>query len=300
MGRRIAVIDVGTNTIRLLVSDVGEGVIAPIHTDKALVRLGRDLARHGEFSEELLGHVTRTLARFAAKAEELGAQPIRLLATSASREAANGPELALRARAATGIELEIIGEEEEARLAFTGALNALVEPWEGDVGVVDVGGGSTEIVVGSARDGIRWSRSFRLGSGRLTDIHIVNDPPGPAEIAAMRRQIDEVLPPSGEIPRPLHATAVAGSASNLRRLVGPLLDLEAINRALRITCDEPSERIAQHYDIEPERARILPAGALILHACSVRLGEPLWYSRGSIREGAVLEIAGLAGVTWQR
>ena len=107
MGRRIAVIDVGTNTIRLLVSDVDEGVIVPIFTDKALVRLGRDLALHGEFSEELLGHVTRTLALMAAKAEELGAEPIRLLATSASREAENGPELAARARAATGIELDL-------------------------------------------------------------------------------------------------------------------------------------------------------------------------------------------------
>ena len=294
MAHRIAVIDVGTNTVRLLVSDVEDGAISPIFTDKVLARLGRDVMQNGAFSDDLLGLVARTLARFAAKAEELGAESVRILATSASREAANGAELAERARIATGFELEIIGEEEEARLAFTGALNSLIEPWEGDVGVVDVGGGSTEIVVGSAARGIGWACSFPLGSGRLTDAYVQHDPPRPEEIAAMRRQIDAVLPPTGEIPRPLHATAVAGSASNLRRLVGPLLDLEGINRALRITCTEPSDRIAQHFAIEPERARILPAGALILHAASIRLGEPLWFSRGGIREGAALEIAALS------
>ena len=104
----------------------------------------------------------------------------------------------------------------------------------------------------------------------------------------MRRIIDETLPPIGEIPMPQHASAVAGSASNLRRLVGPLLDVEALERAVRILCEHPSRRIARRFELEQERVRIMPAGALVLHACAVRLGVPLWFCKGGIREGAVL------------
>ena len=166
----------------------------------------------------------------------------------------------------TGHELEIIDEDEEARLAWVGALNALDEPWEGEVGVVDVGGGSTEVVVGSIGNGIHFSHSYKLGSGRLTDLCIEHDPPRPFELERVRRIIDETLPAIGEIPQPQHASAVAGSASNLRRLVGPLLDVEALERAVRILCEHPSRRIARRFELEQERVRIMPAGALILHA----------------------------------
>ena len=96
--------------------------------------------------------------------------------------------------------------------------------------------------------------------------------------------------PALQIPQPQHASGVAGSASNLRRLVGPLLDIEALERAIRILCEHPSRRIARRFELEQERVRILPAGALILHACAVRLGVPLWFCKGGIREGAVLEM----------
>jgi len=147
---------------------------------------------------------------------------------------------------------------------------------------------STEIVVGSVGDGIHFSHSYKLGSGRLTDLCIEHDPPRPFELERVRRIIDETLPAIGEIPVPQHASAVAGSASNLRRLVGPLLDIEALERAVRILCEHPSRRIARRFELEQERVRIMPAGALVLHACAVRLGVPLWFCKGGIREGAVL------------
>jgi exopolyphosphatase/guanosine-5'-triphosphate,3'-diphosphate pyrophosphatase len=234
--------------------------------------------------------VSDALRRYAGVARKLGASDLRIIATSAAREAENGQELAVRVLADTGHELEIIDEDEEARLAWVGALNALDEPWEGEVGVVDVGGGSTEVVVGSIGNGIHFSQSYRLGSGRLTDLCIEHDPPRPFELERVRRIIDETLPPVGEIPQPQHASAVAGSASNLRRLVGPLLDVEALERAVRILCEHPSRRIARRFELEHERVRIMPAGALILHACAVRLGVPLWFCKGGIREGAVLEM----------
>jgi exopolyphosphatase / guanosine-5'-triphosphate,3'-diphosphate pyrophosphatase len=290
MGVRYAVIDVGTNTVRLLVAEQEEGRLVPTHTDKELVRLGRDLAHNRRISDESLLHVSDALRRFATVARKLGAVDLRIIATSAAREAENGHELAERVLVDTGHELEIIDEDEEARLAWVGALNALDEPWEGEVGVVDVGGGSTEIVVGSLTGGIEFSHSYKLGSGRLTDLCIEHDPPRPFELERIRKIIDETLPPVGAIPQPQHASGVAGSASNLRRLVGPLLDIEALERAVRILCEHPSRRVARRFELEHERVRIMPAGALILHACAVRLGVPLWFCKGGIREGAVLEM----------
>jgi exopolyphosphatase/guanosine-5'-triphosphate,3'-diphosphate pyrophosphatase len=284
------VIDVGTNTVRLLVAEQADGRLVPVHTDKELVRLGRDLANDSRVSDESLLHVSDALRRYAAVARKLGAADLRIIATSAAREAENGQDLAARVFADTGHELEIIDEDEEARLAWAGALNALDEPWEGEVGVVDVGGGSTEIVVGSIGNGIHFSRSYKLGSGRLTDLCIEHDPPRPFELERVRRIIDETLPPIGEIPQPQHASAVAGSASNLRRMVGPLLDVEALERAVRILCEHPSRRVARRFELEQERVRIMAAGALVLHACAVRLGAPLWFCKGGIREGAVLEM----------
>jgi exopolyphosphatase/guanosine-5'-triphosphate,3'-diphosphate pyrophosphatase len=289
-GPRYAVIDVGTNTVRLLVAEQVDGRLEPAHTDKELLRLGRDIANDGRISDQSLLHLRDVVRSFTNVARKLGAVDMRIIATSAAREAKNGQELAASVLADTGYELEIIDEDEEARLAWVGALNALDEPWEGEVGVVDVGGGSTEIVVGSIGNGIHYSHSYKLGSGRLTDLCIEHDPPRPFELERVRRIIDETLPAIGEIPQPQHASAVAGSASNLRRLVGPLLDIEALERAVRILCEHPSRRVARRFELEQERVRIMPAGALILHACAVRLGVPLWFCKGGIREGAVLDM----------
>jgi exopolyphosphatase/guanosine-5'-triphosphate,3'-diphosphate pyrophosphatase len=289
-GPRYAVIDVGTNTVRLLVAEQVDGHLEPAHTDKELLRLGRDIANDGRISDQSLLHLRDVVRSFSNVARKLGAVDMRIIATSAAREAKNGQELAASVLADTGYELEIIDEDEEARLAWVGALNALDEPWEGEVGVVDVGGGSTEIVVGSIGNGIHYSHSYKLGSGRLTDLCIEHDPPRPFELERVRRIIDESLPAIGEIRQPQHASAVAGSASNLRRLVGPLLDIEAIERAVRILCEHPSRRVARRFELEQERVRIMPAGALILHACAVRLGVPLWFCKGGIREGAVLDM----------
>jgi exopolyphosphatase/guanosine-5'-triphosphate,3'-diphosphate pyrophosphatase len=192
--------------------------------------------------------------------------------------------------AASGVQLEVIEGDEEARLAFVGTLASLDEPQAGDIGVVDVGGGSTEIVVGSAADGAAWSRSFRLGSGRLSDRFIEHDPPLASELEKIRAAIDAVLPGADEVPTPEHGIAVAGSATNLRRMVGPLLDAESLARALRLLAASPSQQIARQFQLEPARARLLPAGALIFEASMDRLGTPLWVGRGGIRQGVVLDM----------
>jgi exopolyphosphatase/guanosine-5'-triphosphate,3'-diphosphate pyrophosphatase len=289
---RFGVVDLGTNTIRLLVAALEDGRLEQLDNAAAMTRLGAAIGPDGRIDEAKIAEVADIVAGYVERASLLGAAEVRIIATSAAREAANGDDLVEAVQRAAGVPLSIIDEDEEARLAFFGALASLDEPWEGDVGVVDVGGGSTEIVVGSAADGVAWSRSFRLGSGRLTDRFLSHDPPRPGEISRARLLVQERLGDTEGIPQPGHALAVAGSATNLRRMVGPLLDEESLGRALRLFAERPSSQIARQFDLMPDRARILPAGALVLQESMRRLGTPLWVGRGGIRQGALLDMAG--------
>jgi exopolyphosphatase/guanosine-5'-triphosphate,3'-diphosphate pyrophosphatase len=284
------VVDVGSNSVRLLVSDVVDGRPAFVHTDKVMARIGQSLGREGRIDDRKIGEVAGIVSRFVTDARRLGARDVRAIATSATREAANGEELVEHVLAASGVALEVIDGDEEARLAFLGTLASLDEPQAGEIGVVDVGGGSTEIVVGTTADGVAWSRSFRLGSGRLSDRFIEHDPPLASELERIREAIDAALPDASEVPTPEHGLAVAGSATNLRRMVGPLLDAESLGRALRLLTSGPSPQIARQFQLEPARARLLPAGALIFEASMQRLGTPLWVGRGGIRQGVALEM----------
>jgi exopolyphosphatase / guanosine-5'-triphosphate,3'-diphosphate pyrophosphatase len=284
------VVDVGSNSVRLLVSDVVDGRPAFVHTDKVMARIGQSLGREGRIDDRKIGEVAGIVSRFVTDARRLGARDVRAIATSATREAANGDELVEHVLAASGVALEVIDGDEEARLAFLGTLASLDEPQAGEIGVVDVGGGSTEIVVGTTADGVAWSRSFRLGSGRLSDRFIEHDPPLASELERIREAIDAALPDASEVPTPEHGLAVAGSATNLRRMVGPLLDAESLGRALRLLTSGPSPQIARQFQLEPARARLLPAGALIFEASMQRLGTPLWVGRGGIRQGVALEM----------
>jgi exopolyphosphatase / guanosine-5'-triphosphate,3'-diphosphate pyrophosphatase len=290
MIERVAVVDVGSNSVRLLVSDVIDDHPTFVHTDKVMARIGQSLGQAGRIDDRKIGEVAGIVSRFVEDARRLGAREIRAIATSATREAANGDELAQHVHEASGVELEIIDGDEEARLTFAGTLASLDEPQSGDIGVVDVGGGSTEIVVGTTADGVAWSRSFRLGSGRLSDRFIDHDPPLPVEIARIREAIDAALPVADDVPTAEHGLAVAGSATNLRRMVGPLLDEESLARALRLLCASPSAQIARQFQLEATRARLLAAGALIFEAAMRLLGTPLWVGRGGIRQGVALEI----------
>jgi exopolyphosphatase / guanosine-5'-triphosphate,3'-diphosphate pyrophosphatase len=290
IGGRVAVVDVGSNSVRLLVSDVVDEHPTFVHTDKVMARIGQSLGQDGRIDDRKIGEVAGIVARFVSDARRLGAREVRAIATSATREASNGAELAEHVLESSGVALEVIDGDEEARLAFVGTLASLDEPQAGEIGVVDVGGGSTEIVVGSAADGVGWARSFRVGSGRLSDRFIAHDPPLASELAQIRAAIDSALPPGDAVPTPEYGIAVAGSATNLKRMVGPLLDEESLERALRLLSERPSEMIARQFQLETTRARLLPAGALIIEAAMQRLGTPLWVGRGGIRQGVVLDM----------
>jgi exopolyphosphatase/guanosine-5'-triphosphate,3'-diphosphate pyrophosphatase len=251
------------------------------------------LQADGTISPEKIAEVVSVVSAQLALAREQGAQDTVAVATAAVRRAANGSDLARALVRECGLELRILSEDEEARLAFIGACGAAAEAGAlGDeqLGVVDVGGGSSELVVGTGPDRISWSASLALGSGDLADACFRSDPPSTMELAYARARIDDVL--GGlRVPRPAAAVAVGGSAASLRRLAGARLDGPAFETALALLSSGEAEVVAQHSGLDVERVRLLPAGLLILQAVHERFGVPLDLVGGGLREGVLLELA---------
>lgn len=285
---RAACIDIGSNTTRLLVADrVGRGLVE-IHQERAFTRIGSGMARSGVIGDEKIREVVAVVLGQIAVARDHGAQELRGVATAAIRIAANGAELVRAIAEQTGLAVEVLSGEEEARLAFLGAAATLPQVPDGQLGVVDVGGGSSELVVGRVPDRVGWWASIALGSGALTERCLASDPPAPAELAEARAEIAAALAELAP-PRPEIAVAVGGSATSLGRVAGPVLDPEAVARSLALLVSEPAGAVAASFMIDPQRARLLPAGLLILEATAELLGAALTIGRGGIREGVLLE-----------
>ena len=285
-----ACIDIGSNTTRLLVADASEDRLRPVVQRRAFTRIGAALTPGGTIGPEKVEEVAGVVAEQAAEAAEAGAR-LRVVATAAIRGAANGAGLCTAIRERAGIAVEILGGEEEARLAFLGATRTLGEPLAGRVAVVDVGGGSSEIAVGTLAGGVEWSASYRIGSGLLADAYLRSDPPSPFELQAIRAHAAAIFE-GLDLPGAEAAIAVGGSAASLPRIVGADLEPAALDRAIRMLAAEPRTVVAERLELDPERVRLLPAGILILNAVSRALGRPLRIGRGGLREGVVLELAG--------
>lgn len=285
---RAACIDIGSNTTRLLVADCDGTTLEEIHQDRVFTRIGRDLERGGVLSPEKIDEVAAVVRTQVATARRHGATDVQAIATAAVRAAANAADLLQAVAEAAGLALTVMSEAEEARLAFVGAAGMLASPAPGALGVVDVGGGSSEIVVGHPPDRIDWWSSVPIGSGKLTDRHLISDPPTAAELATARAAITEALT-AERPPRPATAVAVGGSATSLCRVAGPVLSPAAVTRALDALTGAPAAIAARRFGVDAERARLLPGGLLILEAAAHLLGAPLTIGRGGIREGVLLE-----------
>jgi exopolyphosphatase/guanosine-5'-triphosphate,3'-diphosphate pyrophosphatase len=284
---RCACVDIGSNTTRALVADVIDGAVHEVTCEKAFTRLGSALRRAGELPDGALDAVADTVAVQCAVARSLGAERVRVVATAAIRAAANSEALLEAVRRRAGVEVEVLDAGEEARLAFIGATHGRDEP--GRVAVVDVGGGSTEIAVGTLAGGVEWSASIPVGSSDLADEHLRSDPPAPAELAGL--QEDARLLFSGSHPPPTDVgIAVGGSATSIARLVPGAIDDLAVGRVLALLGAAPSAQIAAQHDLEPERVRLLPAGLSLLAAVAERLACPLTVGDGGLREGVCLEL----------
>ncbi len=285
---RRACIDIGSNTTRLLVAECDGDGLVEVHQTRVFTRIARGLAPGSEIPAAKINEVAEVVAEQLQVAAELGARVVRTVATAAIRQAANGVALADAIEQRCGVPVEILSGEREARLAFLGAARMLGHLPPGELGVVDVGGGSSEFVVGTAPDAVSWSASCAVGSGDLVDRCLHSDPPSVQELAAARHEVDAAL--SGlEVPHPAEAVAVGGSATSMRTLAGPLLDAETFKRTLRLLSGERAADLARRFGLDVQRVRLLPAGLLILQAASELFGCALQIGRGGVREGVLLE-----------
>jgi exopolyphosphatase/guanosine-5'-triphosphate,3'-diphosphate pyrophosphatase len=213
-----------------------------------------------------------------------------VLVTSPGRQAANGDTLLAALERAAHVPVRLLTAEDEGALAFAGALELSGQRARRLVAVCDVGGGSSQIAIGTREGGASWIRSIDIGSMRLTSRLLSGDPPG---VRAVERAKDEVhryvegLVP----PLPKVALAVGGTARSLRGVVGgTTLGHDELAFAIDVLARTPVAEIAARYGVEPARARTMAAGAVILDAIRGRLGVSLRISRGGVRQGAALAL----------
>ena len=283
-----ACIDIGSNTTRLLVAEPSDDRLRELMTQRAFTSIGKAMSK-GRIPSAKIAEIAEVVSTQGRLAGQLGARETLVVATAAVRSAKNRREFELAVEEESGLPVRVLSEEEEARLAFLGATRTFSVPLAGPVVVIDVGGGSTEVVVGTMADGASWSESFRIGSAFLADSYLHSDPPAAAELTSARLHASGMFE-GLRVPEALHAVATGGSANALRRLVGAELGFETLERAVRLLASRPAAEVAKRFELDPERVRILPAGALIFEELMTRVGLPLSVSKGGVREGVIIDL----------
>ena len=302
--RRLAAIDIGTVTTRLMVADVSSAGVEEIVRHSRITHLGEGWTSTGRLSEAAIDRVAACVATFAEEARALGAHELVAVATSAARDAANGADFLDRLGAA-GVNPEIISGSREAYLTFLGATFELGGE---NTLVLDVGGGSTELVLGSRdEDGsatIDSSRSIDVGSRRVTELFLHADPPTRAELEAAREHVTTELRPSFDALRtkPRDMIAVAGAATSLvaidlaldpydpARVHGSRLGAHTIADIREELSALTLEKRRQVKGLEPGRAGVIVAGALIIETATALAGlDSTLVSEQDILYGMVLD-----------
>ncbi len=298
---RVAAVDCGTNSVRLLVADVDGAVKADLHREMRVVRLGEGVDRTGELAPAALERLRAALVDYAATAASHGVERTRMVATSATRDARNRDELTALVQEVLGVAPEVITGAEEAALSFDGATRGL-DPADGPWLVVDIGGGSTELVLGQT--GVEASLSVDVGCVRLTERHLAGDPPTAEEVAAARADVEAALTRALAVVPAARARTVVGLAGSVTTVAAVALDLPAYDAdrthlarisagAVREVADRllamtRAERVALPV-MHPGRVDVIGGGALVLRALVDRLG---------VDEVLVSEADILDGIAW--
>ncbi|MFY9263814.1 MAG: hypothetical protein WAO61_00060 [Solirubrobacterales bacterium] len=289
---RCACIDIGSNTTALLVADVNGTSVAPIGVRRAFTMIGASL-RDDLISPEKMLEVQDAVTTFVQQAREMNADSIRIVATHGVREAVNGGLLARMVEGRAGLPVQILTGDEEARHSFAGASGGA--PPTGRVTcVIDAGGGSTEITWSEPGGELRTS-SFEIGSSSVLEAFLTSDPPLESEIDAARARARAIFSDFAVPADCRGALVVGGGATTAREIVGGLIDSAAVDRVLAVVTSVSSTTLAERFKIEWQRARLLPAGLIVLAAVSDRIGLPLEVGRGGLREGVVIAMALEAG-----
>ncbi|MCA1695883.1 MAG: Ppx/GppA family phosphatase [Actinobacteria bacterium] len=298
--------DCGTNSIRLLVADVSAGTVSDVHREMRIVRLGQDVDATGLLAPDALNRTRVALADYATVARRGGTQRVRMVATSATRDAANREEFFAMVRRTLGTEAEVITGDEEARLSFTGAVGGL-DPADGPFLIVDVGGGSTEVVLGhwdGVQADITAARSVDVGCVRITERHLCGDPPTPEEVSAAEQFAVRTLQEAfAEVPVDKARTwvGVAGTVTTLSAIAQqlPAYDPERIHLSrlsLEQVCDTADDLLASTRQqragnpvIHPGRVDVIAGGALIVRVLAEELHTQAGISELVVSEHDILD-----------
>ncbi|MFA6032812.1 MAG: Ppx/GppA family phosphatase [Myxococcota bacterium] len=297
---RIAAIDIGTNSTLLTVADTDGRTIKPVLERCEITRLGRGVSSTQSISEQGLASTLEAVRSYRADCTRLGVERLHATGTSAMRDAGNGA-WALRAFAEAGVEVEIIAGEREAQLTYLSAARDF--GGGGPLAVIDVGGGSTEVITGGG-DAISWHRSFNVGVVRGREMFIRNDPPTGQEHALIYRWACSMFDPVPRVPG-VGVVAVAGTPTTLMAVSRGVTDYRrSAVHGMKMTSGEIrglfrtitslpfSARLGIH-GLEEKRADVIDAGALILLAAMQALGtEKITVSDGGVRWGLLWEMAG--------
>jgi exopolyphosphatase/guanosine-5'-triphosphate,3'-diphosphate pyrophosphatase len=281
---RVGVVDVGANTVRLLVAS-REGAV---REERVQIGLGEEVERTGRLSRKKILAAAETAAAHARRARKLGCVSTEILVTSPGRQSANAGELIEALHEASEAPVRVLSAEEEAVLAWHGAV-AAGEDIRDPVAVCDVGGGSLQLAVGTIADGPAWARSIDLGSLRLTRRVFEHDPPTGIELERARAEAAKRLADLAP-PLPRAALATGGTARALRRVVGRTLGPSELEEAIGCLAERSSRSIVVDYGVDKDRARTLTAGAILVATVQRRIGVPFAVARGGLREGAALAL----------
>lgn len=303
---RVAAIDIGTNTVLLLVAERRDGKVVAVEEHATITRLGQGVDKARRLAPEAVERTNICLTQYAEIITRLGVTRTDVVGTSAMRDAGGGEEVRAHVKAQLGVEARTISGDEEARLTFAGALSGLDLPHHegGRVVVFDIGGGSTEVVDGDrATRAIHFAHSYDIGSVRLTERHVRNDPPTAEERAEVAATADGAF---ASVPESLRGLPVVGIAGTVTTLAAVSLAMETYDGArvhgLTLTVDEltrVTERLARVpleerktiAGLEPKRADVIIAGAHVALAFLRRVGAPsITVSDRGVRWGLAEEL----------
>ncbi len=304
---RVAVIDCGTNTVRLLIAEVdADNGLRDVAREQRFVRLGENVDATGRFQDSALQRLSGTVAEYAAIINQAGVSAVRFVATSAARDVSNREEFAQIVRSGLGVEAEVISGEEEAELSFLGALAGGPLPGgeTGSVLVVDLGGGSTELIRGGGSGRVEAAVSLNVGSVRLRERFLHADPPTADQADQARQFVSGLLETS-----PVNWGAVdtwIGVAGTFTSLSAMNLGLDVYDRSTvhgsqiavsdidrlsqRLLGLTVAETIAAYPSLQPMRAEVIAAGALICAELARRLDVPLTVRDTDILDGTALKL----------
>jgi exopolyphosphatase / guanosine-5'-triphosphate,3'-diphosphate pyrophosphatase len=299
----IAVIDMGTNSTRLLVAEVEAGRVAELERRSVVTRLGEGVDSSGRLADHAVQRVLDVLAEYSELIGRHGAEDVVAVATSAVRDSANGDEFLATLHDRFGLEARTLNGDEEARLTFLGATAA--RPGDATTLVIDIGGGSTELVIGRPGAEPGFHHSTQAGSVRQTERHLHDDPPAADQLDALRREVRGIV--DAAVPRELRTgvevgVAVAGTATQLAsvelglepyeptRVDGYRLELSACERLLDRLGALPLAKRREIRGLHPDRAPTIVAGAAIMLEAAAAFGlRAVEIAVADILHGAALD-----------